>query len=431
MPAQLTDSQFRAIEYTSRTASLISLIGTIFIFVTFLTQPAFRKPFNRLVFYAALGNTLFNAATMISRNGILAGSDSRLCQFQGFLVQMFLPADALWNLAMAINVYMSLFRRYNVKQLKSLEWRYFVACYGVTFIIAFTYLFIDTQSKGRIYGPATLWCWISIEYDYLRIALVYGPAWICILVSLSIYILAGREIYRKRRELLNYSRSPNFALPLAKVENPFTSFKTTEFSVTSELAVLSPATNVSRDSLIRPLNQDDQVLQVPRGYDQYSVSVETKPMNPRVQSTNPRSVRSSTQRLESMQEWRNIATVEANTATWTYTKCALFFFVSLLITWIPSSLNRVYSLIYPDRVSFPFSYASSLVLPLMGFWNTVIYIGTSWAACRTLYQTFLNRRQKHALLPLGSSPQSKHFASRNSKRGRGSFSSSMRGLDGF
>ena len=57
---------------------------------------------------------------------------------------------------MAINVYMSLFRRYNVKQLKSLEWRYFVACYGVTFIIAFTYLFIDTQSKGRIYGPATV-----------------------------------------------------------------------------------------------------------------------------------------------------------------------------------------------------------------------------------------------------------------------------------
>ena len=162
---------------------------------------------------------------------------------------------------------------------------------------------------------------------------------ICILVSLSIYILAGREIYRKRRELLNYSRSPNFALPLAKVENPFTSFKTTEFSVTSELAVLSPATNVSRDSLIRPLNQDDQVLQVPRGYDQYSVSVETKPMNPRVQSTNPRSVRSSTQRLESMQEWRNIATVEANTATWTYTKCALFFFVSLLITWVSTSVG--------------------------------------------------------------------------------------------
>ena len=39
-------------------------------------------------------------------------------------VKRFLPADALWNLAMAINVYMTLFRNYNAQQLKTLEWRY-------------------------------------------------------------------------------------------------------------------------------------------------------------------------------------------------------------------------------------------------------------------------------------------------------------------
>ena len=35
-------------------------------------------------------------------------------------VRRFLPADALWNLAMAINVYMTLFRKYNARQLKAL-----------------------------------------------------------------------------------------------------------------------------------------------------------------------------------------------------------------------------------------------------------------------------------------------------------------------
>ena len=39
-------------------------------------------------------------------------------------VKRFLPADALWNLAMAINVYMTLFRNYNAQRLKTLEWRY-------------------------------------------------------------------------------------------------------------------------------------------------------------------------------------------------------------------------------------------------------------------------------------------------------------------
>jgi hypothetical protein len=49
-------------------------------------------------------------------------------------------------------------------------------------------------------------------------------------------------------------------------------------------------------------------------------------------------------------------------------------------------MNRVYSLIYPGRVSVPFTYASSVVLPLMGFWNSVIYIVTSWAACKLLFK---------------------------------------------
>ena len=51
---------------------------------------------------------------------------------------------------------------------------------------------------------------------------------------------------------------------------------------------------------------------------------------------------------------------------------------------VPSSINRVYSLIHPSLVSLPFSYASGIVLPLMGFWNSIIYITTSWATVRLL-----------------------------------------------
>lgn len=52
---------------------------------------------------------------------------------------------------------------------------------------------------------------------------------------------------------------------------------------------------------------------------------------------------------------------------------------------VPSSINRVYSLIHPSLVSLPFSYASGIVLPLMGFWNSIIYITTSWATVRLLF----------------------------------------------
>lgn len=83
--------------------------------------------------------------------------------------------------------------------------------------------------------------------------------------------------------------------------------------------------------------------------------------------------------------------MEANRAAFGYTKVASLFFVSLLVTWVPSSINRVYSLIYPEDISVPYAYAAGIVLSLMGFWNSVIYITTSRAACTTLFLNLLRK----------------------------------------
>ena len=50
---------------------------------------------------------------------------------------------------------------------------------------------------------------------------------------------------------------------------------------------------------------------------------------------------------------------------------------------VPSSAFRVYSLIHPGTAWWPLAYSAGLVLPLMGFWNTVIYVTTSWSAIRS------------------------------------------------
>lgn len=63
---------------------------------------------------------------------------------------------------MAINVYMTIFRRYNAHKLKKQEWKYFIMCYGLPFIVAFAYLFVETPDKGKIYGPAV----VSIRPTY-------------------------------------------------------------------------------------------------------------------------------------------------------------------------------------------------------------------------------------------------------------------------
>ena len=94
MAHSLSRKQLHDLELTERVASCFSLLGTSFILVTFLYSSAFRKPVNRLIFYASWGNTLCNIGTLISQAGVRAGRNSSLCAFQGFLIQMFLPADA-------------------------------------------------------------------------------------------------------------------------------------------------------------------------------------------------------------------------------------------------------------------------------------------------------------------------------------------------
>lgn len=91
-PTNMTDvlypNQQRALETVERVASCFSLVGSIFIFLTFSYSPGFRRPVNRLIFYASWGNTLCNVGTLISASGPKAGQNSHLCQFQAFLLQM-------------------------------------------------------------------------------------------------------------------------------------------------------------------------------------------------------------------------------------------------------------------------------------------------------------------------------------------------------
>ena len=70
-----------------------------------------------------------------------------------------------------------------------------------------------------------------------------------------------------------------------------------------------------------------------------------------------------------------------------YLRTSFVFAISVLVTWTPSSINRVYTLIYPERVSWGLNIAAAVVLPLQGVWNAVIYFTTSWKIFREEMET--------------------------------------------
>ncbi|CEJ62116.1 hypothetical protein PMG11_10626 [Penicillium brasilianum] len=397
--------QLLAISITERVCSAISLVGTFVIVTTFIGSQSFRKPINRLVFYASWGNMMANIATLISQSGIHAGVGSPLCQFQAFLIQWlvisavpftfwFMPADALWTFAMACNVYLTFFHNYNSDRLRGLERKYVLGCYGLPFMPAFIYFFIHTPTRGRIYGSAILWCWVARPWSFLRIALFYGPVWFVISLTFAIYLRAGSAIYQKRRELRTLDTFDTLETEIATLAG---------IQVTSEIACSTP----ERQSVADP-NVD---IPVPaRSFSSshlspYSVTIEGGMMDeistyqnseerlPSIQapSTNPgprlsvsqKACRSNSADMYSQQRGINR---EASSAAWAYTKYAMLFFIALLVTWVPSTVNRVYALARPDDFSFGLNYAASFVLPLQGFWNSLIYVNISWPAFKTLWR---------------------------------------------
>ncbi|KAF7876337.1 hypothetical protein EAF04_001430 [Stromatinia cepivora] len=332
----ITSHEFETIDAIERTCSGISLLGCFFIIITFLTTTAFRKPINRLVFYASLGNLFTNLATLISRSA-LEKPDGRFCQFQAFLIQMFLPADAYWTLAMACNVMFAFFFHFDVVELRQLEKWYILICYGIPFIPAFVFFFVHTREKGYMYGSAISWCWIDSKWTWWRLWSFYVPVWITILITIMIYAVAGKKIYDKRQELVkaNQRISPD-SLPKTRKEK-------------SSQTELLPTTNET--------------------HEETTSTTTTRPgLPPAQQSRN--SVAPNKQ---------------ANAALWAYAKVSLLFFLAMMITWIPSTANRIYSICYPGMVNMSLQYISVFVLPLQGFWNATIYILTSMDACKVFW----------------------------------------------
>ncbi|KAJ5901138.1 hypothetical protein N7504_007131 [Penicillium tannophilum] len=387
-----SEQQLSAISVTERVCSAVSLIGTFVIVTTFIGSCSFRKPINRLVFYASWGNIMANIATLISQDGIHAGVEGSLCQLQAFLIQWFMPADALWTLAMACNVYLTFFHKYNSEQLRRLEWKYVLCCYGLPFIPAFVYFFINTQARGRVYGSAILWCWVALPWDCLRIIVFYGPVWFVISLTFAIYLRAGSVIYQKRRQLRVLGAIESFD-PEVNSEVPP---KCAGIQVTREIAYSIPESQYVSTSGARTTRT------LPSSFSPYSVTIEGGPFEPIAfsQSARPRpgpsplrtEISLKAVRSEGADSHSQRRSTENNSAAWAYTKYAMLFFIALLVTWVPSTANRVYALARPDDFCFGLNYASSFVLPLQGFWNSLIYVSISWPAFKALWTNLRYRK---------------------------------------
>lgn len=354
----LSAGEISALTITERVAASLSLLGFLLVVYTYLFCAGFKKPVNRLIFYAAWSNLGSTIVGFISRDGISAGQSSALCQVSAFLFQMFGAVDCYWALCMALNVYLTLFRSWTIHRIQSLDWRYLAACYGLSLTPAVAFLIIRTEARGRVYGPAILWCWIAPEWAFLRVATMYAIVWVALFGALGIYCIALVKAWRNRRALVGLLNPLN--------ENPFAGTITTHIEI-----VFTEGNGRGGDEGFETMSLQEQGKEGP-----YTVNVQGTGYD----STS----RPELLRLPTLT--RNAALAEENAEAWLYARIAFLYFLAMIICWIPASINRLVSVIKPNDVIFGLNYIAVCGLPLQGFMNGLVYYVSSQTAIKNLFR---------------------------------------------
>ncbi|KAL2147676.1 hypothetical protein VTI28DRAFT_7028 [Corynascus sepedonium] len=430
----LTDDERNTLQHIERLGASISLVGVSAIFIVYGLFPRVRTVPNTFIFFASIANVGASIACLIGFSGILSGEESALCQAQAFLFEMFMQSDPWWSFAMAVNVYMVFFMAYPPSNLHNNLWIYCLVCFGIPATPAFICLVYRPHGKP-IYGDATMWCWINDEYNQLRIFTYYMPIWTCIVLSTLIYVAVGYHVFHQRNQLRNLTlsnqaRDPSGAEPrTTEKEQQSYGTVTTEVQITAESSGSRTPPSTPTGSIVPVLHKpaqaathdpwgspsDDIELGLPttrchvsssHGSDQKNNNNNNNNHNNPFTTTSI-TISSAHYPRESEADrgagasrgrgsrwfcppavlagtWRKFQRKLANLdpIKLAYLRTSFVFALSVLVTWTPSSINRVYALVHPDRNSYALNLAGAVVLPLQGLWNAVIFAATSWGTLR-------------------------------------------------
>ncbi|KAI0160239.1 hypothetical protein GGR57DRAFT_412839 [Xylariaceae sp. FL1272] len=395
-----------------RLGAAFSLVGVLLIFLAFAACKRLRSVPNTFIVFASVSNLGASIACLIGYSGVLAGSTSPLCQAQAFLFELFMQSDPWWSFAMAVNVYMVFFFSANPQSFLRYWYCYFVVCYGVPFIPALWLLVVRDTAGHNVYGNATIWCWIDTEWKDLRIYTYYLPIWVCIALSTVIYFAVGYHVFKQRNELRNIS-----------LTNPSRDAAGTRDSGEKNLFTNAAVMGTIHHEVVQvtTINTDNERTNVvgssasgaaPTSWfdgpveDQTRLHEPNKPGSPVPFASTVTHITADPMPKQD-NVWRRIQNGwthwcdkfnHLDPVKLAYLRTSFVFAISVLITWTPSSINRVHDLIRPEEFSFGLNLASAIVLPLQGIWNAAIFFSTSW---NTLVEDLRAKRNCLKGIPIG------------------------------
>lgn len=401
--AQPHPTHIETIALFERLGAALSVVGVLSILIAFAAFKRLRTVPNTFIIFASVANLGASTACLIGYAGVVAGSTSSLCQAQAFMFELFMQSDPWWSFAMAVNVFMVFFFSANPNNFLHYWYIYCIVCYGVPFIPALWLLLVEDTSGKPVYGDATIWCWIDRDWSDLRIYTYYLPIWVCIVLSMIVYGGVGYYVFKQRNQLRNLSLSnPRRGTPDTRDSGEKNLCTNAAKMGTANRDVQKVTTiNTESEQVARPLSGTAPLNWFKNPVeDQSSIDRQPGVSTPTQVATMVTCITSESrvktkgkfgQRIgDGFTRWCN-KFGNLDPVKLAYLRTSFVFAVSVLITWTPSSINRVHDIVRPDEFSYPLNLASAIVLPLQGLWNAVIFFSTSWKTLREEMQAKMNQ----------------------------------------
>ncbi|KJZ77937.1 hypothetical protein HIM_02574 [Hirsutella minnesotensis 3608] len=384
---QFSQHQVDVLVTLERLGGSISLVALMFIFLAYGLFQRVRNVQNTFIVFASVSNVGASIASIIALDGLQAGKGTALCQTQSFLFEMFMQSDPWWSLAMAVNVFLVFYFRTSPDSFRRWWWVYCLICYGGPFVIALALLLVKNNKRGPVYGQATIWCWVDAKWDSIRIYTYYMLIWICIIGSFLCYILVGYHVFRSRNRLRSFPASKSREAGHYERAGSEPGDRRYGFygTVTTEVKVVHSSASAFVNTLLEP----KRAHLSSNGRSSFDRPEAPRQQSDRVQyfstvtAIAPRRTHFLAPISRLLRQARRVGTkfVIDDPVKRAYLRTSLLFALSVLVTWIPSSLNRIHG--WLDGSS-PYEYhlATAAVLPLQGLWNFLIFYITSWRVVR-------------------------------------------------
>ncbi|PNP50400.1 hypothetical protein THARTR1_08927 [Trichoderma harzianum] len=402
--SELSPREIEVLITIERTGAGLSMVAITLTLVSFFLIKKLRTTPNMFIVLASIANAGASIASMIGYDGLDKGESSALCQGQGFIFEWFMQSDPWWSFAMAFNVFLVFFFNANPATFRKRIWIYCIICFGGPLVPAVVLVSIHDDAKGPVFGNAALltlgqlWCWVDSNWSLVRLYAYYIPIWICIFGSIVIYVAVGYHVFRTRNRLRNFAVRIPITAKRSESGGASEAGDSTEERLTRRQDYYGTATTEVQITSNTPDNDDlsfpmippaiyshgpavvscGRSWAVPQAASYYGRSTERFPRpSAALPSTRPSLAQSVFSYLKKMKSNASMKLKRLDPVKMAYLRTSFIFGFAILITWIPSSVNRLYSLMDHGRVDFQLSVASGCVLPLQGVWNALIYFTTS------------------------------------------------------